>query len=45
MTYNPLLDHLEQVEEQDNSMDQELHKFRATSQACSQIYVWLPHTK
>ena len=27
--YNQLLDHLEQAEEQDNSMDQELYKFRA----------------
>ena len=27
--YNPLLDHLEQSEEQDNSKDQELYKFRA----------------
>ena len=29
ITYNPLLDHLEQAEEQDNSMNQELYKFRA----------------
>ena len=29
ITYNPLLDHLEQAEEQDNSMDQELYRFRA----------------
>ena len=29
ITYNQLLDHLEQAEEQDNSMDQELYKFRA----------------
>ena len=29
ITYNQLLDHLEQTEEQDNSMDQELYKFRA----------------
>ena len=29
ITYNQLLDHLEQDEEQDNSMDQELYKFRA----------------
>ena len=29
VTYNQLLDHLEQAEEQDNSMDQELYKFRA----------------
>ena len=28
ITYNQLLDHLEQAEEQDNSMDQELYKFR-----------------
>ena len=27
--YNQQLDHLEQAEEQDNSMDQELYKFRA----------------
>ena len=26
ITYNQLLDHLEQAEEQDNSMDQELYK-------------------
>ena len=29
ITYNHLLDHLEQAEDQDNSMDQELYKFRA----------------
>ena len=29
ITYNQLLDHLEQAEEQDSSMDQELYKFRA----------------
>ena len=29
ITYNQLLDHLEQAENQDNSMDQELYKFRA----------------
>ena len=29
ITYNQLLDHLEQAEEQDNSMDQELYKFKA----------------
>ena len=29
IAYNQLLDHLEQAEEQDNSMDQELYKFRA----------------
>ena len=29
ITYNQLLDHLEQAEEQGNSMDQELYKFRA----------------
>ena len=29
ITYNQLLDHLEQAAEQDNSMDQELYKFRA----------------
>ena len=29
ITYNQLLDHLEQADEQDNSMDQELYKFRA----------------
>ena len=29
ITYNQLLDHLQQAEEQDNSMDQELYKFRA----------------
>ena len=29
ITYNQLWDHLEQAEEQDNSMDQELYKFRA----------------
>ena len=29
ITYNQLLDHLEQAEEQDNFMDQELYKFRA----------------
>ena len=29
ITYNQLLDHLEQAEEQENSMDQELYKFRA----------------
>ena len=27
--YNQLLDHLEQADEQDNSMDQELNRFRA----------------
>ena len=29
ITYNQLLENLEQAEEQDNSMDQELYKFRA----------------
>ena len=29
ITYNQLLDHLEQADEQDNSMDQELYRFRA----------------
>ena len=29
ITYNQLLDHLEQAEEQDNYTDQELYKFRA----------------
>ena len=29
ITYSHLLDHLEQAEEQDNSIDQELYKFRA----------------
>ena len=29
ITYNQLLDHLEQAEEQDNSIDHELYKFRA----------------
>ena len=29
ITYNQLLDHLEQAEEQDNSMDQELYRVRA----------------
>ena len=29
ITYNQLLDHLEQAEEKDNSMDQELYKSRA----------------
>ena len=29
ITYNQLLDHLEQAEGQDNSMDQELYRFRA----------------
>ena len=29
ITYNQLLDHLEQADEQDNSMDQELDRFRA----------------
>ena len=29
ITYNQLLDHLEQPEDQDNSMDQELYRFRA----------------
>ena len=29
ITYNQLMDHLEQTEEQDNSMDQELNRFRA----------------
>ena len=29
ITYNQLLDHLEQADERDNSMDQELYKFRA----------------
>ena len=29
ITYSQLLDHLKQAEEQDNSMDQELYKFRA----------------
>ena len=29
LTYNQLLDHLEQADEQDNSMDQELCRFRA----------------
>ena len=29
ITWNQLLDHLEQAEDQDNSMDQELYKFRA----------------
>ena len=29
ITYNQLLDHLEQAEEEDNFMDQELYKFRA----------------
>ena len=28
ITYNQLLDHLEQAEEEDNSMDQELYRFR-----------------
>ena len=28
IAYNQLLDHLEQAEAQDNSVDQELHKFR-----------------
>ena len=30
ITYNQLLDHLEQADEQDKSMDQELYRFRAT---------------
>ena len=30
-TYNQLFDHLEQAEDQDNSMDQELYIFRAIS--------------
>ena len=29
ITYNQLLDHLEQAQDHDNSMDQELYKFRA----------------
>ena len=29
ITYNQLLDHLEQADEQDNSMDQERYRFRA----------------
>ena len=29
ITYNQILDYLEQAEEQDNSMDNELYKFRA----------------
>ena len=29
ITYNQLLDHLEESEEQDNSMDQEYYRFRA----------------
>ena len=29
ITYNQLFDHLEQADEQDNSMDQELYRFRA----------------
>ena len=29
ITYNQLLDHLEQAEDQENSIDQELYKFRA----------------
>ena len=29
ITYNQLLDHLEQTEQQDNSMDKELYRFRA----------------
>ena len=29
ITYNQLLDHLERAEQQDNSIDQELYKFRA----------------
>ena len=29
ITYNQLLDHLEQAEEQDNSMDEECYRFRA----------------
>ena len=29
INYNQLLDHLEQAEEQDNTMDQELYRFRA----------------
>ena len=29
ITYNQLLDHLEQADEQDNSMDEELYRFRA----------------
>ena len=29
ITYNQLLDHLEQADEQDNLMDQELYRFRA----------------
>ena len=29
ITYNQLLDHLEQADEEDNSMDQELYRFRA----------------
>ena len=29
ITYNQLLDHLEQADERDNSMDQELYTFRA----------------
>ena len=29
ITYNQIMDHLDQAEEQDNSMDQELYRFRA----------------
>ena len=29
ITYSQLLDHLEQADEQDNSMDQDLYRFRA----------------
>ena len=29
ITYNELLDHLEQAEDQDSSMDQQLYKFKA----------------
>ena len=29
LSYNQLLNHLEQADEQDNSMDQELYRFRA----------------
>ena len=29
ITYNQLLDHLEQAEDQHNSLDQEIYKFRA----------------
>ena len=45
ITYNQLLDHLEQAEEQDNSMDQELYKFRAIIGQKGPLKATDPHWK